>query len=252
MGGQSAPAPPNYAAATTEGIYADVGTLAARNQVNQAAQLGTKGSVEINGKNISYDFTGLGGEDLARAQTKTSLDLMNEYGTDFVNKSSELTALADPARAALNQNYETKINDELNLGGTLDPSVRREVEQNARAGQASRGNILGDASAYSEAMSTGLAGEARKQQRVANAQATLGLAPVSSQFGNIATATAPIAAAAGAQAGQLNPNAGQNAAQFALGSYGTQSSNYQNAPQNPWMQLAGTAIGTAAGIATKI
>lgn len=51
------------------------------------------------------------------------------------------------------------------LGGKLDDSVRDEVIQSARSGQASRGNILGNASAFAEAMEVGQASELREKER---------------------------------------------------------------------------------------
>lgn len=64
--------------------------------------------------------------------------------------------------------------DENALGSQLDEGTRREVEQAARRGQAARGNLNGNASAIEEAMTVGSAGEARKAQRLANAQQTAG------------------------------------------------------------------------------
>ena len=250
MGDEPSPPPaPDYAASAAAGQAQDIAGLPAERQIDQAAILGQKGSVYIPGYGSEdYDFTGLGDAATTDAQTQTALDMLNKYGSQFVDKETALTNEADPSRAALNSDYENTVKNQLDLGGQLDPSVARQVQQSALGGQAARGNVLGDADAFSQAMSTGTAAEQLQQQRTANAQATLGLAPVSSQFGNINQATAPIASSQ--YAGPVaNPNAAQQAAQFALGEYGTQSQNYQNAPSNPWMTLAGTAIGTAVGTA---
>jgi hypothetical protein len=58
------------------------------------------------------------------------------------------------------------------LGSQLDPVTARQVEQQTRLGQAARGNVYGTPQMVQEAMTTGQAGEARKQQR----QAALGQA----------------------------------------------------------------------------
>ena len=253
-----APAAPDYAAANQAGVEAAIASLPAENQINAAAQLGQAGTVNVPGYGPqSYDFTGLGNDALQTAQAKTSLDLLKTYGPSLVGLQTALTNQADPSRAALNKNYEDTTNSQLSLGGQLDPSVAREVTQAARGGSAARGNILGNDSTYAETQALGMAGEQLQQQRTANAQSALGLAPVSSQFGNVNQATAPLASASGMQAGQISTNAGAQGAQFALGEYGTganiygsQVSAYSNPPTNPWMTLAGTAIGAAVGTAT--
>lgn len=57
---------------------------------------------------------------------------------------------------------------EYGLGAQLDEGTRREVEQSVRRGQVARGQTRGSAALTEEAMTTGMAGEARKQQRLAN------------------------------------------------------------------------------------
>lgn len=225
------------------------------------------------------------------------------------------------------------------LGSKLDANTQREVLNDARAGQAARGNYLGDAAAVAEATTLGQAGEARRQQRLgnlldvqsrvfgqnsalrnesrsaqqsrlaqmaglagqdfsqgnqsyanrmnnlqleggfnqqqlaenhnvnntnygrqqqalANASAMILGMPVTNQFGSLGAAQNGAVGGAQqinySQAGQLNQNAGQQAASFAQGNYGTQAGIWNQQSQiasqgNPWMSLLGGALGTAAG-----
>lgn len=99
------------------------------------------------------------------------------YGDAASQDSSRLNSLADEAdqrltgdvsdssTAALNKGLQ-QASDEYALGGKLDDATRSEVEQQVRQGQAARGNILGNAATFTEAMELGKAGEARKAQRL--------------------------------------------------------------------------------------
>lgn len=68
--------------------------------------------------------------------------------------------------------YLKSVQGQYALGSQLDPVTARQVEQQARASQAARGNVYGTPQMVSEAMATGQAGEQRLQQR----QAALGQA----------------------------------------------------------------------------
>lgn len=71
----------------------------------------------------------------------------------------------DPSNSALNTGLQRAV-DDFNLGGQLDPETQSQIEQQARASMAARGNILGNASTFTEAMNVGQAAEARKAQRL--------------------------------------------------------------------------------------
>lgn len=64
--------------------------------------------------------------------------------------------------------------DQLALGSQLDDVTQMQVEQQARKGQADRGNLYGSGQAAVEAMTTGQAGQALLQQRQQAAQAAQG------------------------------------------------------------------------------
>lgn len=70
--------------------------------------------------------------------------------------------------------YLKQVQAENALGSRLDPVTQMQVEQQARKGQADRGNLYGSGQAAVEAMSTGQAGQALKQQRLQNLQGGLG------------------------------------------------------------------------------
>ena len=61
--------------------------------------------------------------------------------------------------------YLKSAQDEAALGSQLDPVSQMQIEQQARKAQADRGNLYGSGQAAVEAMTTGQAGQALKQQR---------------------------------------------------------------------------------------
>lgn len=69
----------------------------------------------------------------------------------------------DPSTAALNMGLQQALAD-YQRGGRLDADTERYISNNVRAGQAARGNYLGDAAAVQEAATMGQAAEARRAQ----------------------------------------------------------------------------------------
>lgn len=84
-------------------------------------------------------------------------------------------AAASPESARLLSLLQADAQEGLELGATLDPSLRREVAQSVRAGQAARGMGKGPVDLYTEALETGSAAEALRATRRANAGTTIGL-----------------------------------------------------------------------------
>ena len=70
--------------------------------------------------------------------------------------------------------YLKSVQDQYALGSKLDPVSQMQVEQQARKGQADRGNLYGSGQAAVEAMTTGQAGQALLQQRQQALQSALG------------------------------------------------------------------------------
>src|SRR5574343_1764046 len=117
-----APATPDYAQATREGVQADVDTLPLRNAINAAATLGTKYTNPETGQ--VYDFTGLGSADVAHAAlmqqiadapdaAKAYLDLQKRYGVDFINESRAQAQAYDPTGFALREPFGSRLSDAL-------------------------------------------------------------------------------------------------------------------------------------------
>ena len=70
--------------------------------------------------------------------------------------------------------YLKSAQDEAALGSKLDPVSQMQIEQQARKAQADRGNLYGSGQAAVEAMTTGQAGQALKQQRQQALSSALG------------------------------------------------------------------------------
>lgn len=182
-----------------------------------------------------------GAQGLTNAQTMQLAQLAQQiYGTgasvrgeQLATNSARLGTLAGLAgqdQAAQQQAY----------AGQLNGAGQAFAADNALAGEerAARAETLG-----------------RSQQKLANVSAMVLGQPITNQFGSLAGAQQgavgfqPIAYQGGAG---LNQNAGQQAAGFAQGNYGTASNNWSTsaniaAQGSPWMALAGQVAGGAAG-----
>lgn len=263
MGSKAPPVPetPDYAAANREGILTDIETLPTRRLLDQSARLGRKGEFELDGKTYEYDFTGLGDADWNRAQLEVDresafgkaqdlLDIQAQFGRQFLETSREQLKASDPIGFAMREKLGQAVTSELDAGRGMSASQRRSIEQSTRLAQVARGNVNGLAPAVQEALATSGAADQLFQQRQQNAAAFLSGTTPLSQFGQLRNAgqgAAPFQAMA-TQAIGLDPNAGQNAAQFALSRYGTQAEIYKTQMennQNPWMQGLGMAAGMA-------
>ena len=93
----------------------------------------------------------------------------------------DLFKQVDPEEYAQRQGLATSMDsylksaqDQYALGSQLDPVTQMQVEQQARKGQADRGNLYGSGQAAVEAMTTGQAGQALLQQRMQNLSGALG------------------------------------------------------------------------------
>ena len=129
-------------------------------------------------------------KDGAEFYANMMLELQQEYGDQFIDEALEQVERADrkayEVRDALfdevmddvggtSESYggakmlQHSIMQDLAAGGRLDPQTRREVIQGTRGAQAARGNVLGDANAFAEAMEIGDAAYNRRsaaQQRM--------------------------------------------------------------------------------------
>jgi hypothetical protein len=213
----------------------------------------------------TYDFSGYSDADLTKAQmamdretafanAQTQLDLQDLYGDEFIAKSRRQLQQSDPEGFAAREQLAQTLMSDFAKGGELSDDVRREVEQSARAGQAARGNYLGQANVTAEAMQTADASEKLKQQRLTNIAAFINGTTPTSQFASV---TGAQQGAAGWLPQQMvqgigqNANAGAQATSFATSVYGTQANIYATQQQaataqmGQFMELAGTMAGGA-------
>jgi hypothetical protein len=266
---RKSPDAPDYAAASREGVYADLETLPIRRQIEAAAKAGAKVTYTdpATGKEKTADFTGIGDADLSRLQldyglesadkiAKASLDLESKYGEETIRQRLKELELADPEGFAIRKEMGAQVKADLEAGKGLDPETYAQVVEAQRAGQAARGNVMGQSSAAAEAFGVGEAGIRLYQQRLANAAAFVSGTSPQAQFSQISGAQQgavgfnPQAMAGGVG---INPNAGAAGASYALGATGL-NQNAAAYNQAPWQAFlgsiagAGTEVGTAAAV----
>ena len=230
------------------------------------------------------DFEGLGETDVqreySRAMAQTQLDLSKEFGEQYIAQRRKELQLADPEGWAARQRMfqdimgeadrlpDTKMQEtlagqlqgELEAGARLDPELAREAQQGIRGAQIARGQTLGNAASFQEAMEVGSAAENRRRgrQQAALQFLTSGATPEDVKYrrrqqnlgnlGNFLTGQTPTAQfnqLSGGQQGTapmlltdgftgLNPNAGAQGASFALNRY-----NMQQQQPDHWLNAIG-------------
>lgn len=186
----------------------------------------------------------------------------------------------DPERWALRQKLMADANSELGAGATLTAQQMERLQQNIRAAQAARGNILGAGAGYDEARMAQDAGESLQQQRRMNAlqimqagelgprftaaQVVNPLMPnyqsapgVNPMVPNLQATTAggpnlsPTNINRSGAFSYVNPNASSQSAQLANSQWQTRA-QIASEEVNPWMaglSLAFQGLGAAGGVA---
>jgi len=144
----------------------------------------------------------------------------------------------------------------LSLGASLDPSLRREIQQGVRSGQTARGMGYGPSDLYEEALTTGRAGEALQNQRRAFASSVAGINQASNVDPSLAVLGRPSQAfpAANARTPSYDPLNGYaqdlNNTNFnAAWSNVFSQRNYDAAIQGAMIGAIGNIIGGAGGAA---
>tara|TARA_Y100001937_G_scaffold52927_1_gene73113 strand:- start:629 stop:1495 length:867 start_codon:yes stop_codon:yes gene_type:complete len=258
------PDPPDYAAATREGVEADIDSLPLRKLIESAARQGTKVTyTDMDGKEKTVDFTGFGDIDQSRKEldfaeesadrmAKSALNLQQKYGTDFVMQRLKELELSDPQFRKVRDSLGKAALEDVELGYKLAPGMRDEVQQASRAAQMARGNYSGAAPAAEEAFEVGNAAFRLRQQRLANAASYLsGTTPVA-QFGQIAGAqqgAAPFQPMGIRSGIGLDPNAGARSLGLAQGVYNNQFQDYMN-QQGQGADMFGSVAGLGLGALT--
>ncbi len=255
-------------------IYQDAdGNVVARDQALEAdfTGLGDADKAGANADKMAQQMLDLQrkyGADFV-TEAKKQLELANPQETAAKTKLFD-EIMADQGKTpdrTVAKTLQQQILEELNQGGGTDAATNREIEQFLTAQQSARGGGYGTADEYERAMGVGQAAEARKTQRKQQAMAflTSGATPEDADFrvgqqnkanlGSFISGSKPsaeFASLTGAQTGAapfvagpaapgLNPNAGQQGAQFAQGNYNTQT-NYAAGQANPWLQGIGVGL----------
>ena len=185
------------------------------------------------------------GLDTSAAQLNDRVRALGQLVPDGSNRMADLYARAmaldtsaeDGSTAALGKAFD-QAQAEFALGSKLDPDSERELMNQARAGQAARGNYLGDAAAVAEATTLGQAGRAIKQERLNN---LLGIQE--KVFGQTGALRNEARNARLAQLGQLGQIAGQD--------FGQASTTYGNRMNNLAMEDGVNARQLAENRATR-
>lgn len=262
MGKPKYPDPPDYAAANREAIMADIETLPIRKEIEAAASLGLSGSYvdPDTGEERAYDFSGFSDVDQQRELldfakesaaelAQTELDIRREFGSQYVEQSLAELEQSDPIGFEIRKQLGEEALKELGLGYDLGDELTNQIQQGVRGAQAARGNLFGSAPVAEEAFAIGDAAVRLRQQRLGNAASFLqGVTPVA-QFSQISGAQAganPFNPMMPQQGIGLNPNAGAQGTQFALGRYQQQSNNATNAAAGG---IGQTLLGAVGGVA---
>lgn len=205
---------------------------------------GTPGLIDIYRDQVMPTLSETEGQ-AARDQALNRLQTVEQYG----QRASDALLNADPEKKKLADRLIGQANDELEMGATLDPALRREVQQAVRAGQSARGMAYSPNSAAEEAYFTGLQAEQLRRNRQQFAMGVLGQRQALTGDPWMALVGQPsqaFAAAPGfaAPAGGM----GQAGQMFTPGQYEGQlfAGNYQGALQNQALQTqAGMASAQA-------
>lgn len=260
MGGSpDPPPPPDYAAANREGILADIETLPLRRAVDLAVEMGTKGKFTLpGGKEVEYDFEGMGDIDRTRNRLKfadefaqSALESAEKYGVRFVEQRRKELEAADPLMTQARQQMFDLVSQ--GSGNLLRNAVSQSI-QSTRGAQAARGNAFGNAPAVEEALAIGDTMFRMRQQDMANLGAFMSGVTPTAQFGQLSAAQQGASMfnpnAIQKSNVQLDPNAGANAASFAMSSYQQQSQNWSQQMQqgSPWEAALGGVMGAASTV----
>ena len=110
---------------------------------------------------------------MEQERAKLGQDISNVE--QYAGRAREAFKAANPEQAKLMATLSQQAQEGLDAGASLDPSLRREVQQNIRAGQAARGMGMGMGDLAAEATMTGLRAEQLRRQRQAFAGNVVGL-----------------------------------------------------------------------------
>jgi hypothetical protein len=238
-GSKKEPQQPKIGATAREGMEAEAELFPIQQQLLWAAQQGAKGSVTVGGKEVPYDFSGMGWRERqtdqteqerisADARAKLDLDLQQKYGSQMALETLKRFKEMNPLQWEAKQKSGEAILSQLALGSEYDQT---QVQEGVRGAQSARGNVYGRANIAQEAKATYREGQAMLQQRIAMAQQHAMGQPVQAGGARFAPA----------QTGYNPQPMGltQQSLGFAQQGYGIAAQNYSN----PWMEGLGMVAG---------
>jgi hypothetical protein len=130
------------------------------------------------------------------------IDMANESQSAARRAATESLKETDPEAYAMRTKLGQQLLSDLD-SEDLTPAQRRRVEQSMRMSQAARGNVLGSAAAFDEALAVSGYGEDLRRQRVGDAMNFLNLRDITPQFAAPAAANPLMPMQS---AGSYNPN----------------------------------------------
>lgn len=176
-----------------------------------------------------------------REDAQLGADIYSQFLPQYANANLKTLNHVDPQfMQGRNQLFGT-VSGDLGHGSELTPDMQQQIQQYVRGGQASRGNLLGNAPVTSEAFAQGQAGENLKQQRISNMQRFLAGPGPEDKFGGLA----------GAGTGPLQQSVGQvsKAGYSYLPDPGNWGQVYYNAAQTEFQDNSSQALARAGAMA---
>lgn len=171
--------------------------------------------------------------------------------TDIYEQATRLPGqVSDESTAMLGQQLNRAMSDYVNLGGKLDENTQRNLLNQVRATQVSKGNYLGDAATVVETQNVGQAMENREAQRLQTLMDLQGkYYNQNSALRQESTANeqAKLQAQAGLQNSEYSQNQGSASAlaQLAQQYFGTQQQDYTTKVNAAGQALQAASAGSA-------
>lgn len=174
-------------------------------------------------------------------RVQSQLDIQRTFGPQITDQALSELNRVDPTGTAIRKQMGDSISRDLSSGYSLGPELSREYEQSIRAGQAARGNALGNSAVSAEALFKGSKALDLYNRRLANAGTYLSMARPEQSL-------ALSQVQPDRSMSYVNPSGGQAGANFALQNYQNQLAGASGS--NPWAgALGGAASGAATGSA---
>ena len=217
------------------------------------------------------EFAGLGDQELAansaqaqvgasRILAPATLDLMKQYGPEYIAQEKAMAEQQDPEKFALRKQLFDQSSQDVGLQGQLNPVEDRMMNENIRGGQFARGGFLDGTSTAEEVVAKYNLQQQKKQQSFSNAMSLMTGTQAPGVNNPVPYQTAQPGQTVGVEGnpGAAGPSyaaniyGAENSAK--LGQYGIESQNWATQANQPdafsnvlgMMLGAGSKIGAAA------